>query len=260
MSYQVKMPAKTGYSTFNLFIRSFLFSIYSLTSIFLYSFVCLLSMPAPVRVRCLLLRWWLQAYLWMLKKVCLIDHVVEGQENIFSDRTGIIMSKHQSTWETFFLPILFNEPAIILKRELLWVPFFGWGLAASDPIAIDRRNKATAMNQIIAEGKIRLAQGRWILVFPEGTRVPYGEVGHYRLGGARLAVATSHPILPVAHNAGRFWPRRQFIKTPGTVRIVVGPPIETKGRTPEEVLAETKAWIETTVRRIDGFVDESPGH
>lgn len=251
-----KSMAKTSYSTVSLFIRSFVFLIYAIVTMIPYSFLLLLSAPFPLRFRHLLIRSFLRAFLFMLKTICHLDYQIEGLENIPKNRTGIILCKHQSTWETFFLPTLFHNPAIILKQELFWLPFFGWGLALSDPIAINRGKKGSAMQQIIEKGKKRLDDGRWVLVFPEGTRVPYGVVGHYKLGGARLAAATGYPVLPIAHNAGRYWPRRKFIKQPGTIRIVIGPLIESKGREPEEILALAKNWIESTVTRIDGLVDK----
>ncbi len=249
------MPEKS-YSQINLFIRSLLFSIYSLSSIIVYSFVCLLTFALPLRVRHRFIRAYMRTYFLMLRFICHIDYKVDGMDNIPKNRSGVILSKHQSTWETFFLPTIFHDPAVIAKRELLWIPFFGWGLAASDPIAIDRKNKSSAMQQIIEKGRRCLESGRFILVFPEGTRVPYGQVGHYRLGGASLAAATGYPVIPVAHNAGRFWPRRKFIKQPGTVRVVIGPVIETQGLEAEQVLELTKSWIEGTMTRIDRLVDE----
>lgn len=243
--------SKSCCSTINLFIRSLLFFIYSMITIVLYSFVMLLVMVFPLRYRHGIIRNFLRQFMYMLKLICRIDYQIEGLENIPKDRNGIILCKHQSTWETFFLPLIFHDPAIILKKELLWIPFFGWGLAAADPIAIDRNNKTTAMRQIIEKGKKCLEAGRWILVFPEGTRVSTGTVGKYRLGGPRLAVETGYPILPIAHNAGRFWPRRSFIKQPGTIRMVIGPLIESNGRKPEELLRLAKHWIEDTVIRID---------
>lgn len=249
MSYQAEKH-NTDYSFLNLFLRSLIFSIFSLTTMLLFSFVCVASLLFPLYYRWKIIRAWLIMLLWALKKVCKIDYVVDGLEHISATGAGIIMCKHQSTFETFLLPILFKEPAIILKRELLWIPFFGWGLAASKPIAINRQDRGTAMQQIIAKGRACLQAGRWIMIFPEGTRVPYGQIGHYRLGGARLAVATGYPIIPVAHNAGKFWPRRKFIKIPGTVHMVIGPPIVANERTPEEVLTETKLWIENTILTI----------
>lgn len=245
------MVGKPRYSKVNLFIRSLIFSVYSLTTIALYSLVCVLSLVFPIRWRHAIIRAYLRVYMQALKTICHIDYVVEGLENIPADHRGIVMSKHQSAWETFFLPTIFHAPAVIVKRELLWVPFFGWGLAAGDPIAINRSDASSAMQQIITKGKKCLDDGRWVLVFPEGTRVAPGTAGRYRLGGARLAVATGYPVIPVALNAGNFWPRRKFIKRPGTVRVVIGPIIESKDRTPEEVLRLTRTWIEDTMTRID---------
>jgi 1-acyl-sn-glycerol-3-phosphate acyltransferase len=246
----------------NLFLRSLLFVIFSSVGIALYSFMCLAALIVPLRYRHALIRSFLFAAIYFLKKVCYVDYHVEGLENIPKDRVGIILSKHQSTWETFFLPLIFHDPAVIVKRELLWVPFFGWGLAVADPISINRKAKASAMQQIITKGRKCLKEGRWVLVFPEGTRVPAGVIGHYKMGGARLATATGYPVIPVAHNAGRCWPKRKFIKRPGTVRVVIGPLIETEGRTAEEVLELTKRWTEKTMVRIDGpqvdsFVDKT---
>ena len=243
------MPKKS-YSTLNLFIRSLIFSIYGITTIILYSFVCLAAMPCSLTFRHTLIRKYMQVYFYVLKKVCHLDYRIEGSENIPQDKNGIIMCKHSSTWETFFLPQYFHTPAPLAKRELAWIPFFGWGLAISDPIFINRKDKKSAMQQIIDKGKICLKQGRSIMVFPEGTRVPFGQVGHYKMGGARLAAATGYPVIPVAHNAGWFWPKRSFIKKPGTITVVIGPMIETEGRKPEEILKQTKDWIETTMTRI----------
>jgi len=241
---------KTSYSKINLFIRSTLFFIYSTIAIFFYSLVVACSFPLPLRFRHAEVRVFLRIYFFMLKIICHIDYQVKGQEHIPHDRGGVVMSKHQSTWETFFLPLIFHDPAVIVKRELLWIPFFGWGLAASDPIAINRSAKSSAMQQVVNKGKKCLDQGRWVLVFPEGTRIPPGMIGKYKLGGARLAQATGYPVVPVAHNAGRFWGKRKFIKYPGTVQLVIGPVIESTNRTPEEILTLTKNWIEETMARL----------
>ncbi|MHB1949690.1 MAG: lysophospholipid acyltransferase family protein [Gammaproteobacteria bacterium] len=236
----------------NLFIRSLLFSLCMWIITILQSFLCILTSPLPLSYRFASIVRYNRLILWLLKVICGVNYQIDGLENIPKDRVGVILSKHQSTWETFYLPIIFHEPAIIVKRELLFIPFFGWGMATISPIAINRNNKSSAMQQIIKKGKECLAAGRWILVFPEGTRIPAGKIGKYRLGGARLAVETDSPVIPVAHNAGRFWPRRKFIKQPGTVRMVIGPLIETKGRTPDQVLEQTKQWIEDTIEKIDG--------
>lgn len=235
------------------FIRSMIFSIVMAVVTTLYSFICITACPLPLRYRYKIVAAYTKAMVWALKIICRIDYRIEGLENIPKNRNGIVLCKHQSTWETLFLQSQFHQAAIIVKRELLWIPFFGWGLATIDPIAINRNEVATAMEQIIAKGRRCLQAGRWIVVFPEGTRIPYGQVGKYRLGGARLAVATGYPVLPIAHNAGRFWPRRKFLKTPGTIRVVIGPLIETTGRTAEEVLRDAKNWIEQTMLQIDAM-------
>lgn len=245
------LTSKKSYSKANLFIRSLVFSIVSVITMSLYSFVCLLTLPFSVNYRNAVIRFYLRFYFQLLKVICHLNYKVEGLEHIPKDHAGIIMSKHQSTWETFFIPLLFHNAAPIAKRELLWVPFFGWGLAIASPIAINRSKKSTAMQQIIQKGKKCLEEGRWIMFFPEGTRVPYGQVGHYKLGGARLAAATGYPIIPIAHNAGWYWPRRKFIKRPGTVHVVIGPMIESKNQTADDILARTKNWIESTMTQLD---------
>jgi 1-acyl-sn-glycerol-3-phosphate acyltransferase len=232
------------------FIRSLIFFIYSTIAICIFSLIVVFSIFLPVRFRHAEIRACLRTYFFVLKHVCHLDYQVEGLEHLSETKAGVILSKHQSMWETFFLPLIFHNPAIIAKRELLWIPFFGWGLAAADPISINRSSRTSAMNQIIKKGKKCLDKGRWVLVFPEGTRVPYGQVGHYKLGGARLAVATGYPVIPVANNAGRYWPKRKFVKHPGTIRVVIGPLIETKDKTPEEVMSLAKDWIEETMKRI----------
>ncbi len=235
----------------NLFLRSLLFSILMMIATIFYSLFCLsvYCFISRASSHYLIMRW-TRGIIWLLKVTCNVNYHVEGFENIPKDRNTIIFSKHQSTWETFFLPSLFHETAIILKRELLWVPFFGWGLATTDPIAINRNKGDSAMEQIIKKGGKYLEAGRSILIFPEGTRITPGKVGKYRVGGARLAVATGYPIIPIAHDAGLYWPKRGFIKNPGTVQVRIGPLIETQNRTPEEVLQAAKGWIEDAVKKI----------
>lgn len=236
----------------NMFFRSLIFTIAVAIITFFYSFFCVIVYPfTPFPKRYAIIMSWTASVLWLLEKLCYINYQIKGVENIPKDRTGIVLSKHQSTWETFYLPQLFWPSAIILKRELLFVPFFGWGLATINPIAINRKDGQSAMQQIITQGQKCLENHRWILVFPEGTRITPGSVGKYRVGGARLATETGSPIIPVAHNAGRYWRKRGFMKHPGTVKLVVGPLIETVNRKPEEVLEEAKNWIESTVLKID---------
>lgn len=233
------------------FLRSLLFFIITILSAVSWSLVCTAAFFLPLKTRCALVTGWTDFVIGTLRIVCGVKYKIEGVENIPKDRNGIILAKHQSTWETYFLPGFFHGPAIILKRELKWLPFFGWALATIEPIAIDRSKKSSAMEQIIRQGKAALDAGRWILMFPEGTRIPYGQIGKYHLGGSRLAVKTGRPILPIAHNAGLYWPKRKFIKKPGTVHMIIGPLIETKDRTPEDVMAEVKDWIEKQMIILD---------
>lgn len=239
------------YSQRHLFFRSLLYSIIMIVSSACHCVLCLLAAPLPLRLRYKLTRLWMVAMIGLGKMLCHMDYRVEGWRNVMKIPNGIIFSKHQSAWETIFLAAAFEQAAIIVKKELLWLPFFGWGLALLSPIAIERRKTKTAMQQIIQQGKQYLAAGRWVIVFPEGTRVSPGHVGKYRVGGARLAVEAGYPIIPVAHNAGRCWSRRQFIKRPGLIRVVFGPPLYPEGRSPEALLALAKNWIEETMVKID---------
>jgi 1-acyl-sn-glycerol-3-phosphate acyltransferase len=174
---------------------------------------------------------------------------VEGWENVPKD-PAIVMAKHQSAWETLFMESRFPPQCWIIKRELLWLPFVGWGLYAIRCIAIDRSSGHNARDQIVEQGRERLAQGMWVSIFPEGTRVAPGKAGRYGIGGAVLATRTGTPILPVAHNAGEYWPRYAFRKYPGRVKVVIGPLIQTEGRDPISVNNELQQWIESQMRRI----------
>ena len=239
-------------SRVNIFIRSLIFWLFSTITLPIYSTFILFTFPLSIHARHVFILFYVHFYIYVLDKLCGIHYTVEGLENIPKDRVGIVMSKHQSTWETFFLATLFHSPSFISKRKLGWIPFFGWAMAVSEPIFINRSDKSSAMQQLLTKGKKVLEQNRWIIVFPEGTRTARGTIGHYHSGGARLAVATGYPIIPVAHNAGKCWPRRTFLKLPGTVTMVIGPPIASKDQTPEALLRRTKDWIEQTMVRIDG--------
>ncbi len=174
---------------------------------------------------------------------------VSGWDNVPRTPT-IIMAKHQSAWETLFLNSSFPDQCWIVKRELLWLPFVGWGLMALRAIAIDRSSGQSAREQIVQQGTQRLAEGLWVTIFPEGTRVAPGKRGRYGIGGALLATRTGTPILPVAHNAGEMWGRYAFRKTAGRVRVVIGPLIATQGRDPVSVSNELEDWIEGQMRSI----------
>ena len=178
---------------------------------------------------------------------------VRGMENLPTGETSaILLVKHQSTLETFLIPTLMPHPlAYVFKKELLYVPFFGWAMGRCDMIHIDRSQQAQAFNKVVAQGKLLLAQGIWIIMFPEGTRIPRGQKGQYKSGGTRLAIATGAPVIPMAVSSGKCWPRRAFIKIPGVVDVSIGPPIPSAGRKPDEMMREVEAWIEAEMHRLD---------
>lgn len=190
---------------------------------------------------------------WMLG----IRNEVIGWENLPLGQTdaAILLVKHQSTWETFSMPALMPHPlAYVFKKELLYVPFFGWAMAKMDMIHIDRSQRAQAFNKVVTQGQRLLDQGTWVIMFPEGTRVDRGEQGVYKTGGTRLAIATGAPVIPVAVNSATCWPRKALIKRPGVVTFSIGPAIPSQGRQPEEMMREVEIWIETEMRRLDPSV------
>jgi 1-acyl-sn-glycerol-3-phosphate acyltransferase len=179
---------------------------------------------------------------------------VTGMENLPDGATSpaILLSKHQSTLETFLLPTLMPHPlAYVFKRELLYVPFFGWAMGRLDMIHIDRGRGARAFNKVVAQGKLLLSRGIWIIMFPEGTRIPRGKKGVYKSGGTRLAIETGAPVIPIAVTSAKCWPRKAFIKMPGIVDVSIGKPIPSQGRQADELMREVEAWIEAEMRRLD---------
>ena len=183
-----------------------------------------------------------------------IQNRVTGMENLPSTELGscVLLVKHQSTWETFSMVTLMPHPlAFVFKKELLYVPFFGWAMSRMDMIHIDRSQRAQAFNKVVAQGKRLMAQGVWVIMFPEGTRIPRGQQGVYKSGGTRLAIETGAPVIPVAVTSAKCWPRKAFIKKPGIVDISIGKPIPSAGRQPDELMREVEAWIELEMRRLD---------
>src|SRR6185436_11989302 len=173
---------------------------------------------------------------------------------------AILLVKHQSTLETFLIPTIMPHPlAYVFKRELIYVPFFGWAMGRLDMVHIDRSQRAQAFNKVVEQGKRLLAQGVWVIMFPEGTRIPRGQAGSYKSGGTRLAVATGAPVIPIAVSSARCWPRKSMIKHPGVVDVSIGPPIPSEGRSADELMREVEAWIEAEMRRLDpdAYVNES---
>jgi 1-acyl-sn-glycerol-3-phosphate acyltransferase len=209
--------------------------------------VFLLLLPRLPRYRFITL--WGRMVIFLARWVLGIRHRVIGLEHLPTE-PAVLLAKHQSAWETIAFQQIFPPLSFVLKKSLLHIPFFGWGLAVFSPIAIDRGAGREALKQIEARGRERLKQGFWVLVFPEGTRVAPGEVGNYQIGGPWMAVKAGAPVVPVAHNAGRCWPRNAFIKRPGEITVVIGPTIPTAGRKASEVLAESQEWIETTMKGL----------
>ena len=179
---------------------------------------------------------------------------VQGMEGLQALGAGgaVLLVKHQSTYETFLMPSLMPRPlAYVFKKELLRVPFFGWSIGSLDMIHIDRGQPTRAFARVLQQGRRLLEQGTWVIMFPEGTRIPRGQQGEYKSGGARLAISAGVPVVPVAVTSARVWPAKAFVKRPGVVHVSVGRPIPTEGRKPEELMAEVQAWIEGEMRRLD---------
>lgn len=219
------------------------------TSVFL---VLFLAAPLPRTTRHRLGLCWPHSLLWLLRHVVGLDYEVIGAENI-PKTPAVICSKHQSGWETLALQKVFPMQVYVSKRELLWIPFFGWGLYLMNAIAINRSDPKGANTQIMRQGRQRVDQGFWVSIFPEGTRIKPGKHGRYKNGAARLAKHLNIPMVPVAHNAGEFWPRNAFLKHPGKITLVVGPPIiPTEQDSPESLTQRMEAWIESRQREIGG--------
>jgi 1-acyl-sn-glycerol-3-phosphate acyltransferase len=233
-----------------LFLRSLLFYIGIVLMLFVFAPIALLILPLPHRQRYRIMTNWGRFTIWWLKKTCRLTYQIEGLENL-PNIPAIILSKHQSAWETIVYQQIFPVHVWLLKRELLYIPLFGWALASLKPISIDRKNFRQSIPKIIEQGKQRLADGLWLVIFPEGTRVAPGEKKRYGIGGALLAEKTGYPVLPVAHNSGQFWPPNSFIKYPGTIQLIIGPVIDTRDKTYQEINSLVENWIEKTVQDIE---------
>jgi 1-acyl-sn-glycerol-3-phosphate acyltransferase len=225
------------------FLRSSLFVLALLLVTPPYAVVALLTFPLPRMARYWIISGWSRCVIFLSRIILRIDWRVEGREHL-PGRPAVILANHQSAWETMAFQLIFPPQVHVLKRELLWLPFFGWGLALMSPIAIDRRRGHSALRFMAKRGRQRLEQGFWVVVFPEGTRVRPGEKRAYQIGGAWLAAASGAPVVPVAHNAGLLWPRYAFLKRPGTITVRIGPPIDPAGRDPATINRLAKAWIE----------------
>jgi 1-acyl-sn-glycerol-3-phosphate acyltransferase len=227
-------------------LRSFIFLVGQVATIVLFTPIAIMAYPLKPTTRSSIIGYWAHFIVWWLKFTCGLSHEVRGVENIPA-QPCVILSKHQSAWETIAFQTIFPPQAWVLKRELLWIPFFGWGLAMSQPIAIDRSQGVKALGSVIKQGMDRLQQGRFVVVFPEGTRIAPGQKARYNPGGAMLAVKANVKVLPVAHNAGEYWPPNRFLKRPGVIKLVIGPAIEVEGKRAKQVSGEAERWIENTM-------------
>jgi 1-acyl-sn-glycerol-3-phosphate acyltransferase len=248
-------------------LRSLLFVLWMAATVVPWA---LLMLVLSIFVRGTRLYWptmrWLRMAVWGARVICGVRYRVHGLHHLPTEQQAtqavVLAAKHQSTWETFAFPTLMPHPlAYVFKRELLYVPFFGWAMGRLDMIHIDRSKRAEAWNKVAAQGKRLAAEGIWVIMFPEGTRIPRGQAGTYKSGASRLAIASGVPIVPIAHNAARCWPRKSFLLRPGVVDVCIGPPIGSAGREAEELMREVEHWIETEMRRLDpeAYASVAPG-
>lgn len=235
-------------------IRIFIFYLLLGTTALLWCSLSFFIAPfLPFRIRYRFINvYWCRCAVWLTKVFLNIKVNVTGQENV-PKTPCVIVSNHQSTWETFFLSAYFQPLSQVLKRELLYVPFFGWAMAMLRPIAIDRNNPKAALKTVARKGDELLKDGVWVLIFPEGTRVPYGQIGKFSRSGSALAVNAELPVLPIAHNAGRYWPKEGWGKQPGTIEVVIGEPMYAEGSGPRAIAAlndRVAAWNEATQKAL----------
>jgi len=232
-------------------IRSYLFHISMVVTVVIFITLALPFWLLPFETRDRIIKQWVRFQVWTLKILCNLRYEVEGRENI-PEGGFIVLAKHQSTWETFAFQMVLPPIVWVAKRELLFVPWFGWGLAMLEPIMIDRKSGKRALDQVVEQGSLRLGQGRCVVIFPEGTRVEAGTRRKYGLGGPLLAARTGYPVVPVAHNAGTFWGRRSHIIKPGVIRLAIGPVIDSKDKDAETIRDETETWIENKMMELEG--------
>ena len=213
--------------------------------------VLMLAIVLPLRWRHALARQWVHFNLWSLKMLCGLDYHVTGLENIPDSGAAVILCKHQSAWETLALQVIFPPLVFVLKKELLSIPVWGWAMATLKPIAINRGQRAKAMRQILASGQERLAEGLWVVLFPEGTRVAAGTPTRFASSGSTLAHKAGVPVIPVAHNAGSYWKRQGFYKKPGVIEICIGPPVYPDGLNVQTINTTAEAWVEARMQELE---------
>jgi len=241
------------------FIRSLIFLLLMVLATIVWAPISMLFAFLPYNQRYYVTARWNVFIIWVAKVVCGINYQFKGFEN-FPDAPAIILSKHQSAWETIFLLMATPRPLVfVFKKEITYIPFFGWAISLLRMIPIDRSKGKDAFAQVVMHGKKRLADGQWIIMFPEGTRIAVGKKGSYKGGGARLAVETNTQVVPIALNSGECWPKNSFIKKPGTVTVSVGKPISPEGCNPVELMQKVEAWIEAEMRVISPEMYKTDG-
>ncbi len=230
-------------------LRSLLFALFQLVLTPIYALIATLVFFLPARTRYSIITTWASCMTWFLCHIVGLRYTVLGQDNI-SKTPVVYLVKHQSAWETIALQPILPPISYVLKRELLKIPFFGWGLAQFSCIAIDRAAGKDALEQVVEQGKQRIADGFNVLIFPEGTRVAVGTKKRFKPGGAYLAHQAGVPVVPIAHNAGEFWAKNAFLKKPGTITVSIGPAIPTQDRTVAEVNSQADKWVDAEMRRL----------
>jgi 1-acyl-sn-glycerol-3-phosphate acyltransferase len=235
---------------FRVYLGSTLLFIYIVFSTLIVGVLILSAIPLSFSVRYKIADIWIDCLLYMLKLCCGLSYEVEGLENLPKEGAAIILSKHQSAWETVAFRQFIKPQTAVLKKSLLQIPFGGWALATLKPIAIDRQNQKEALRMLIEQGIERLQEGLFVVVFPEGTRVAPGHSKKFNAGGAMLAQKSGFPVIPLAHNAGEFWPRNSFLKYPGVIKVKIGPMIISLDKKSKDINAETEAWINQAMAEI----------
>jgi 1-acyl-sn-glycerol-3-phosphate acyltransferase len=227
-------------------LRAILFYMILLPFALIFGSLCVFTFPVPYRQRYNVIMSFNRIALWALRVCCGVKYQIKGGNDL-PDAAFVVISKHQSTWETFFLQLHFAPMSTVLKRELLRIPGFGWGLALLKPIAIDRSNPRAALKKVKADGTLRLSEGNNVLIFPEGTRTQPGSSGTYARSGADIAINANAPIVAVAHNAGLYWPKDGIAKHAGTIEVSISSPMYAEGRNSKQLTADVKEWIESEV-------------
>ncbi|WP_373896783.1 lysophospholipid acyltransferase family protein [uncultured Massilia sp.] len=244
------VPETTSLRNTFLFLRSLLFTIVMAVATVVWACVCFLAAPFPYNTRFWVTSRWNVFVIWCARVICGIRYEVRGYENLPA-QSAILLSKHQSAWETIFMLPNMRRPLVyVFKKEILYIPFFGWGMALLRMIPIDRSKGKRAFAHVVRIGKRRLADGQSIIMFPEGTRIPVGQKGQYKSGGSRLAIETGASVVPIAHNSGECWPKGSFIKRPGLITVSIGKPISPENHTADSLMQEVENWIESEMRVI----------